>query len=38
MEELDYLPAIGATSQQIATKLRELWEDVEEMPSYPAFR
>ena len=37
-EELDYLPAIGATSQQIATKLRELWQDVEEMPSYPAFR
>ena len=37
-EEFGYLKAIGETARKMASKLRSLWSDVEEMPYYPAFQ
>ncbi|MBI1928882.1 phosphotransferase [Candidatus Poribacteria bacterium] len=37
-EEFGHLEAIGATAHAMAVKLRKLWNEIEEMPYYPAFR
>ncbi len=37
-EEFGYLKAAGETARKMASKLRSLWSEVEEMPYYPAFQ
>ncbi|GHO98796.1 hypothetical protein KSF_088440 [Reticulibacter mediterranei] len=37
-EQFGYLEAIGATMRALATQLRSLWPETEEMELYPAFR
>jgi hypothetical protein len=37
-EHFGYLEAVGATMRTLATRLRSLWPESEEMPLYPAFR
>jgi hypothetical protein len=37
-EQFGHLEALGATARAIATKLRALWPETEEMELYPAFR
>ena len=37
-DEFALMPAIGETARQLASRLRRLWPDSEDMPLYPAFR